>query len=139
MGAASKVEPIDNHLRAADLLAEGYQVQEIADELGVHRSQVWRWLQRDDVAERLVLVANTKIGRLTNAAVEWMKAALNDVETPHAVKLGICRLIFERVDTLSARVNRTINGNHANATDDQAAPPQWKGAPYQVKRHGQTQ
>jgi IS30 family transposase len=126
--AATKVADIDRRMQAAAMLAEGMSVQQIADELGVHRVQIWRWLQRSDVAEHFLVAANTKAARLVSAAVEWMESAFKDADTPAAVKAAIAKLAFERADKLQQVKDRVIGEPSNDAPDD--VEPQWKASPF---------
>jgi hypothetical protein len=114
--AATKVDPIDRRERAAEMLAEGRSITAIAEELGVDRTNVWRWLKRPEVAEHYLLCVNTRAADMVKPAVEWMEAAFNDVDIPAAVKVAIARLAFERADKLQA-VKERVTGDAANDND----------------------
>jgi IS30 family transposase len=126
--AATKVADIDRRMQAAEMLAEGMTVTQIADELGVHRVQIWRWLQRSEVAEHFLVAANTKAARLVSAAVEWMETAFKADDTPAAVKVVIAKLAFERADKLIAVRDRVVGEKPEN--DNSGEEPQWKRSPW---------
>lgn len=132
MGAATKILPLDRRERAAELLADGKSVKAIAAELNVDRTQVWRWLQRPEVAEHYLCAVNAKVARLAKAATIWMEKALADDFLKPEVKVAVARLAFERADKLQDRANRTINGNAANVANDNDTPQDqpWKQGPW---------
>jgi transposase len=129
--AATKVVLIDRHARAAEMLADGKSVRAIAAALEVDRTQVWRWLQRPEVAEHYLAAVNAKTARLAKAATIWMEKALSAEDIPPAVKVAVARLAFERADKLQERANRTLNGNDANVRDEsEQKKPAWTETPW---------
>lgn len=138
MAAATKVADIDRREKAAELLAEGLSITEIAERIGVDRTNVWRWLKRPEIAEHYLVAVNTRTARLTQLATEWMETAFTDPDIPAAVKVAIARLAYERADKLQAVKERVI-GDTANDDEKQEQRPEWARAPYEIKRNGQTQ
>lgn len=137
MGAAvtKQPTPIDSGMRAAEMLAEGVSHTDVADKLGVSRMTVWRWMRNEDVTAYYLTLVNLKVATLKNAAIDYLKNALNDPECPHAVKHAVARTILERVDKLERARDRTVLGNEpANDNNDTEQKPQWVSAPYEVKR-----
>lgn len=69
-----EIQPLTNKMaRAARMAAEGKSTQEIADELGVHRATVSRWLRRDD----LKAMRNAALAEVVSAMIPRAYAVLN--------------------------------------------------------------
>jgi hypothetical protein len=127
--AATKVVDFDRREKAAEMLAEGRSITAIAEELGVDRTNVWRWLKRPEVAEHYLACVNTRAADLVKPAIEWMESALKCEDVPPAVKVAIARLAFERADKFQAIKDRVLaeKPENDNATSEE---PQWKQAPW---------
>jgi hypothetical protein len=127
--AATKVVDFDRREKAAEMLAEGRSITAIAEELGVDRTNVWRWLKRPEVAEHYLACVNTRAADLVKPAIEWMESALKGEDVPPAVKVAIARLAFERADKFQAIKDRVLaeKPENNNATSEE---PQWKQAPW---------
>jgi hypothetical protein len=127
--AATKVVDFDRREKAAEMLAEGRSITAIAEELGVDRTNVWRWLKRPEVAEHYLACVNTRAADLVKPAIEWMESALKCEDVPPAVKVAIARLAFERADKFQAIKDRVLaeKPENNNATSEE---PQWKQAPW---------
>lgn len=127
--AATKVVDFDRREKAAEMLAEGRSITAIAEELGVDRTNVWRWLKRPEVAEHYLACVNTRAADLVKPAIEWMESALKCEDVPPAVKVAIARLAFERADKFQAVKDRVLGEkpeNEAETTEEQA----WKSGPW---------
>jgi hypothetical protein len=127
--AATKVVDFDRREKAAEMLAEGRSITAIAEELGVDRTNVWRWLKRPEVAEHYLACVNTRAADLVKPAIEWMESALKGEDVPPAVKVAIARLAFERADKFQAIKDRVLaeKPENDNATSEES---QWKQAPW---------
>lgn len=124
MAAVTKAADIDRHLKAAELLADGWSTQEIADHLGVSRMTIWRYFKREDVTAYYRTLVNMRIASMSHVAIEYLRGALSNEEVPHAVRHQIARTIFERADKIEATGMR-IMGDEATSDATKVPANPW--------------
>jgi transposase-like protein len=105
----TKTETEERRLMAAGLLADGKPVKEIAAELQVSRVQIWRWMQRPEVAAHFLVAINSKAASLVGSAIDCLSDLIQDPNTPQAVKVAACKVLFDRADKLEMIRDRVID------------------------------
>jgi transposase len=99
---AQPPEPPDQRDRAQELLLFGLNVPEVARELGVSRSTVWRWTRSPDFAARYRVAAQKRVSeaaeRLDDAA-EGAVAVLSELaeaeEQPAAIRVRAASALLQ--------------------------------------------
>ena len=103
MSESNQLQP--NRQRAIDLLLAGQSCREVAEELSVNRSTVWRWTQDPDIAEELQTLRSDRRKAIRESvdsaaleAVEVLRDLMRDQSIPPAVRARAACSLLDRVD-----------------------------------------
>jgi len=103
MNESTQLQP--NRQRAIDLLLTGQSCREVAEELSVNRSTVWRWTQHPDVAEALQTLRSDRRKAIRESvdsaaleAVEVLRDLMRDQSIPPAVRARAACSLLDRAD-----------------------------------------
>jgi transposase-like protein len=88
--------------RALLLVAAGRGSIEVANELGVDRTTVWRWRRRPDFQEELGELQgqqrtelHDKVQKLANKAVDVLESVMDDAEAGGSARVQACRAALD--------------------------------------------
>jgi hypothetical protein len=102
--------------RAVELYTQGSTDAEVAAELGVERSTVWRW-RTQDLAFRSTLrrthakatkIAVARLEGLVEKALDVVAATLADQEAPLALRLRAAEAVLDRAGIESSNEARSL-------------------------------
>jgi len=98
-------------LHAMELLVAGKSDAEVASELGIDRSTIWRWRQNPTFADEVVRLqhlqreaAFARMAALVTAAVDVIGAVMTDPEAPASVRLRAASEVLDRTFTPHGRL-----------------------------------
>lgn len=93
----------ERQLRAVALIAEGRALVEVAKEVGVDRTTIWKWRNSTGFAKALsdamssgLEAAKSRIAALREKSLDVIESILDDVGAPPAVRLKAVEMVWSR-------------------------------------------
>jgi transposase-like protein len=104
----------ERHYKAIEMLVAGeYTMQEIADEVGISRRQLYNWMNWDLFSNTLnKMIVNSSKNRLTEVLNAMVDAAVEDKSAAAA------KLIFEAHELIGKKPEVNVNVNNGGVDYD---------------------
>jgi hypothetical protein len=109
-------------VRGLDLMVRGCSITQVALELGVNRTSVWRWTKEPIFAAALAEAqrevldeARTRIKLLATSAVEALAVTLAEADDPSARIRAATALLDRAGITTQIQASVSVNGNQSLA------------------------
>jgi len=103
--------------RALSLLAEGRTTTEVATELGINRSTLWRWQQEPAFAAELsglqtstLAAVQSRLAIVANGAVDLLQTAITDPDLAMPVRCRAAIALLDRCG-LPRKVEQRLSGD----------------------------